>query len=93
MSTTGDNIDLGTLYHKNIRAETRTDPTDGKHYTWNVLSEYYLMRGRSIVDITIYWDGLELHSRGRTRTRNKPLLEENDGRTKKRKLDNARRVK
>ena len=78
-----------TFRHKTIRAETRTDPSDGQHYTWTVFSQWYADQGWSTQDIKQKWDGMDTHSFGRTRTKKKTVLPNNHPLIKKRKKDTA----
>ena len=74
---------------KTYRAEKRTDPCDNKAYTWTSLADWYSRKGWTTKDINKYWEGMELHSVGRTRTQLKEVYPEDHKLAKKRKLDTA----
>ena len=76
--------------HRVYRPPTRTDPWDGKPYTWKKLADWYSTKGWTMQDINAYWETLETHAMGRTRTRKKEVLPEEDPRVKKRKQDAAK---
>ena len=78
-----------TFKHKMYRAETRTDPSDGNHYTKGVISHWYLDKGWSKVEIDQYWNAMEPHSFGRTRTKKKTVLPDDHPLVKKRKQESA----
>ena len=83
------NNDAITFRAKTYRAEARTDPADGKAYTWTVLANWYSNKSWSMDEITEYWNKMDLRSHGRTRTEIKEVLPEGHALVKKRKLDTA----
>ena len=64
-----------TLRIKSYRAERRTDPSDGKGYTWTTMAEWYGKQGWSVRQINEYWNSLEPLSLGRTRTKKKQFFQ------------------
>ena len=73
------NNDTNTFTSKSYRAEKRTDPADGHAYTWTTLAEWYRKKGWSVEEVNSYWDTLEQHSFGRTRTKKKDILPNDHG--------------
>ena len=78
-----------TFRHKMYRAETRTDPSDGKPYTLSVIRHWYLGKGWTEEEIERYWHAMQPHSFGRTRTKKKTVLPDGHPLVKKRKQEAA----
>ena len=75
--------------HQVYRPPTKIDPSDGKPYTWKKLAAWYDTKGWTMQQINTYWDDMLMHSIGRTRTRKKEVLDDENPVLKKRKRDAA----